>query len=401
MDTNAVPPQSPNASAPQKFVRTFAGDMAAVKSGAEPDLAPLRPSESAPAPAPAPDANPLPAASGESVPLPTGHILPPMPSAPLSVPFGRVEAPIIEPPPRAPVAPPPPKPVPPPPIRASQLETYAGDFSKRMKENSASAATVLAAEQDSRGAPVIAREEPPAKGNAVYIVAGVVLLLIGAAGAYYAYARYAASTAPIFMPTAATAPIFVEEQAQISGTGTTLLRAIEQSMTHPPAAGAIRFLYTPVSTTTDNSVFAALQLPAPDALLRNTNAAGSMAGIVNPSGTPSPFFIVSVSSYAETFAALLAWEPKMPRDLAALFPSAASVAAAATTTASTTAPAAKPAAPGFRDIVIANHDTRAYQDATGNIAIVYGYWDPYTLIIARDAAAFSEIIDRLATARKH
>ena len=195
----------------------------------------------------------------------------------------------------------------------------------------------------------------------------------------------------ILAPTVST-PIFVNEREQISGaTPAELLRAIEQSLTHPLAPNTVRLLYTDFATTTGNSIFSALQLPAPGVLLRNVNAAQSMAGVVHVGGIATPFFILSVASYSDTFAGMLAWEPTMPRDLGALFPSFAS-AASATTTVPT-----QIFTVFFHDEVVNNHDTRVYRDAAGRSVLIYGYWNQTTLVVARDPSAFTEILGRLAT----
>ena len=55
----------------------------------------------------------------------------------------------------------------------------------------------------------------------------------------------------------------------------------------------------------------------------------------------------------------------------------------------------------FVDEVIANHDVRIYRDVTGKSILLYGYWNQVTLIIARDPAAFAEILQRLATSRSN
>ena len=55
--------------------------------------------------------------------------------------------------------------------------------------------------------------------------------------------------------------------------------------------------------------------------------------------------------------------------------------------------------PGFVDEVVRNHDVRVYRDATGKSVLLYGYWNQTTLVIARDVAAFTELLQRLATSR--
>ena len=53
---------------------------------------------------------------------------------------------------------------------------------------------------------------------------------------------------------------------------------------------------------------------------------------------------------------------------------------------------------GFYDATVANRDVRVYRDISGRDVLLYGFWNQTTLIIARDAAAFTEIVGRLGTA---
>ncbi|MDO8593380.1 MAG: hypothetical protein Q7R59_00580 [bacterium] len=374
MDENAV--------TPKKYIRTFAGDVEAVKKGWTPNLSPLK--------------NPSPASPLPSLKAMEGTTPAPPPVVPIKV----------QPP-------------------AEPIKTYESDFSQRMKDTHASAATVLAAEQDAL--PVIRQDVPEKtpRSTVLYSIAGALLLILGGVGAYFAYTTYLAKIQPIILAPSVSAPIFVDEREKITATTPkTILQAIGQSATRSLAPNEVRFLYTDSATgstsspqaPTDNSIFAALQLPAPGALLRNMNATGSMAGIVSAGGSQNTFFILSVSSYSQTFAGMLMWEPKMTRDLVALFPPYPQMVAATTVstsspqaTAATSTPkagtkvAAPPPAPvfmpSFTDEVVSNHDVRVYRDTAGESVLLYGYWNQTTLVIARDPAAFTELIGRLATVR--
>lgn len=280
------------------------------------------------------------------------------------------------------------------------IKTYESDFSERMKETHASAATVLAAEQDrAQPAPEVLVEKSSNTGRA-YVIAGIILLIAGVGGAYYEYTRYTTVIAPIVLAPTVSAPIFVDEREEISGTGPALLLAMEQSVTRPLAPNAVRLLY--IASTTTKSVFSSLPISAPDVLVRNVNVQGSMAGVVNVGGSQSPFFILSVSSYSNTFAGMLSWEVAMPRVLSALFPTTKPsnvLSTTATTTVIKQTPAAPSILPPFRDEVVSNHDVRVYHDPTGQTVLLYGYWNQTTLVIARNADAFAEILQRLATSR--
>lgn len=397
LDVDSAAHDPSDASPPKKYIRTFAGDMETVKKGDVPDLAPLPPPPSAPSPT-------LPAPSVATPP-------PEVAAAPKpEVPQESASAEAVDKPPQA------------------DLKTYAGDFSDRMKETNASTATILAAEQNAAPEPFVENiPVPQSRRAALYVGAGAVFLLLGAIGAYLGYARYAAETEPIPLAPAVPTPIPVNEREEITATTPLeIQQTIIQSAASMLAPNAVRLLYLSTTTTAGDSVFSALKLLTPDILLRNIDAAKSMAGIVHTESGQSVFFILSVASYGDTFAGMLAWEPTMLNTLGALFAahepppvplaessletaSTSSAQATSTTTATTTT--AKKSVPktatstvpaftaGFRDEVIDNHDARVYRDTAGRSVFLYGYWNPTTLVIARDASAFADILGRLATSR--
>lgn len=282
--------------------------------------------------------------------------------------------------------------------QSSPLETYGGDFADRVKDTKAAPLTVLAAEQDAGRSAVKETEAPrtDVRKNVLYALAGVLLLLIGAGAAFFAYGYYAHKPQPVVVQPSASTPIFVDEQQTVSGTGSALARAIIASSKKDLGFNKVRLLTLTGTSTSDESVFSALELPAPGVLLRNIDAKGSMAGIVNVSGTQTPFFILAVSSYGDTFAGMLDWEPRMAADLSTLFPPYGTGGAVAASSSTSTVPTR---ASGFVDEVVANHDARAYRDQNGKTAVIYGYWNQGTLVIARDEAAFSALVGRLANSR--
>jgi len=441
----------------KKYIRTFAGDMEILNSGGTPELRPLVDSKILQIPQeerpinlpPAPSAIPIqptvtPVAPVTPAPTPVAPITPAptvVTAAPISTPIPTAiptPAPaerLIEASPitanTIPIPTPKASPIwetilPPKKEGPTPIETYEGDFSDRLKKVNASTATVLAAEQDA-GPKKYEQAPDSSKNNAGYIFAGVALLIVGIFGVYFAYTSFTNSSAPVTIIQNVSSPIFVDERESISGTGTALVQAIEQSVTHPLASGAVRLLYIENTSTTNNSIFSELETLAPDILLRNIKADGSMAGIVNVGGSQSPFFILSVASYSNTFSGMISWEPLMAHDLRMLFPpykapaqttsstQAEIPAPVATTTVpkaavetsktvATTTPIVKKQsvsaiAAGFYDEVINNHDARVFRDSAGRSVLLYGYWNQTTLIIARDPSAFTEILQRLATSR--
>lgn len=416
-DQPVTPPAPKKA---ERYIRTFAGDMAVTQQGGEPDLVPYEKHQEAVASL-KPIAPPVPAVA-ESVPAtPTP---PPPPEMSWNEQLreaakARVEARIVEDEaagihrsterPRAIVTE----------DMVSPLRTYADDFTDRVASEGASRVSILAAEQDagSHAAAPESADMTPVK-KALIVGAGVFLLLVGASGAYYAYTQYVAAHLPVPIISLSQAPIYYDEEEELSGEGSVLSNAIATAMGHPLGAKKVRLITSTSATTTRQGLFVALGLGAPSVLVRNIVGAESMFGMVNAGAGASPFFILEVASYNETFAGMLAWEPRMQRDLAVLYPlpivpvvlpelviatsTATSSAPRTATTSSSTPPMPTPPTqtPGFRDEVVANYDVRVYRDSFGAVVLLYGYTDQRTLVIAKDIPAFTEIAGRLAASRK-
>ncbi len=375
MDQDVVP-QVPDSSfggqQPERYIRTFAGDVDVFQRGGTPGLSPLKS-------APKPEERLIEASPVSEIP---------------QTPLSPVAEPIPEPEPE-------PAPVPKEP-EATPLKTYSDDFRQRLSDTHASTATVLAAEQDAHPHEDIAPSETSEQSNHNYwyIAAGVLLLLVGSGGVYVAYSRYLTAATPVIVGPASVAPIFVDSTDSVSGSGNALIQAIAQSVTKPLSLNTVRQLALVGESSTN--VLLLLNVPVPGIVTRNIRATGNMAGVVNANGVQSPFFILSVDLYSATFSGMLAWEPSMQQDLKALFPLYPAPVTTASSTASTTPKQATPMSTskvGFRDETVGNHDVRIYRDALGRSVLVYGYWNQQTMIIARDPAAFAEVLDRLATSR--
>jgi hypothetical protein len=352
---------------PQKYIRTFAGDMETLKGGGTPELAPLETKQQISTPAPQPPlaeqaATPLSAASSVASSVHTQEQMIP-------------------------------------PVAKNVLKTYAGDFSERMKAEGASTVSVLAAEQDA-GASATAFEMPAprSRGAFLYGIVGGVFFLAALGVGYFAYSRYTSLSLPVPIIAELVAPITVEERASVQGSGKELLQHIQQSMVRPLPAGSVRLLSAPNATST--SIFSLLQMPVPGVVLRNIVSDVSIAGIVHTGGEQSPFFVLGVTSFGDTFAGLLQWEARMENDLKELFPPRP-IPAVATSTASATTATTTPvlAKKSFIDKSIIDHDVRVLVDEQKREILLYGYWNQHTLVIARDTAAFTELLRRLATSR--
>ncbi|HEX5774932.1 MAG TPA: hypothetical protein VFY28_03170, partial [Candidatus Paceibacterota bacterium] len=226
----------------------------------------------------------------------------------------RAPAPAPPPPPVFAEPPPPPPPVPPVPpkeAKPSPLHTYTSDFADRIDERKASTFSVLAAETDTKA---------PAKKASRRTVASTALAVllfalggIGIAGAAWYVVRLSATPlAPLSVPSL----VFADERVKLSGTGRELMQQLAETAREPLVDGNVLVTYLSESTTTPKgepreiplaggALIRALQLPAPDILLRNVSPA-STVGIVSAGLETRPFFVFRVTSYERTFAGMLA-----------------------------------------------------------------------------------------------
>ncbi len=440
-------------SSPNPYIRTYAKDLATLQKGGQP--APVSTASPLPfAPTPAEDEREAVLARlrerAVNDPIKEGQLLPsklptPMPKAestgPATLPPAAVRVvappplpprpqvfspPPLPPPPSAPLPPPIPlTPKPAPAVEApSPLHTYTSDFSERIDTKGASTFSVLAAESDAKKrAQKKIREPFTINRNMVITVLGVVLILAASGGAYGAY-RYVSSKGVV--PIIGTVPslVFADERQPILGEGRELLAAIARSAEKPLGDGQVRVVYlTQASTTATQQTIdvplsggrlvGSLQLTAPDILLRNIGP-DSTVGIVHAGTETRAFFILRALSYERTFAGMLQWENQMQSALAILYPAypvreapptvstITTVVKGKTVVSTTTVPSgpAPSVSPRFVDEIVANHDTRALKDGQGRTILLYGYKDKELLVIARDEAAFTELVRRLSATKQ-
>lgn len=401
-----------------KYIRTYAKDVAMLAGGGGAQTPPAAPKPvpqpTAPKPhSPPPAPKPVPPPQPEPLPTPSNDeereatlarlrqkveesrkAMPPPPPTPAPRP--------IPPPPPPPVAPPPPAPE-----RPSPIHTYKSDFSEHIDQKGASSFSVLAAEQDAKPTPA-----PVAKRrNTGLVVAAIALIALGGAGiggaAWYVIRTNTLPGAPISAPSL----VFADEQVRLTSSGSDLLSELSALANEPLPEGNVLVVYLVESTTDEKgntvetplaggALIRAMQLPAPDILLRNVTGE-STVGVASAGGETRPFFVFEVTSYERTFAGMLAWERTMARDLAVLYPAreAGSLLPSATSTAiGTSTPVAPTAAlpqAAFTDAVVANHDVRILRDTAGQSLMLYGYVGKDILVLARDEAAFTALLSRL------
>jgi hypothetical protein len=362
------------------------------------------------APVPAPEAAP----GWQNIPAPAPQFAPPAEPAPAPLPPVQKET-YREPIEEAPAARP---------AGASGLRTYTGDFANRIDDRGASTFSVLAAEQDAAATaptPPAPRDSGSSRRTLVAIGSGIALLALAAGGIYATYALVMTMRdtpiATLGVPSIVTA----DEYRELSGTGSSLMNAFAALAGGAVVPGNVVVAYVMASQAGDDgalmdapaggaSFLRALQVPAPDILLRNVTEE-STVGVVNAGGETRAFFALRVDSYERTYAGMLTWEPLMARDLGPLYPlrdpalpaaeeqvassTATSTEPVATSTEAASLPAQATALTRFADAVVENRNVRVLRDTDGRSLILYGYADKRTLVIVRDETAFRAILERL------
>lgn len=306
----------------------------------------------------------------------------------------------------------------------SPLHTYKTDFSDRIDTEKASTFSVLAAQSDAAGAPTPPQTtQAPSRKSVFIIVSGILLLVIATGGSYAVY-RYVSKKS--FVPNIQTVSslVFADERVELTSEGGELQRVLLASLAKPLPEKKVRVFYTTESTSTSEGgvvttilpggrVLGALQLRAPDLLLRNI-APESTVGAITARNETRIFFILRVLSYERTFAGMLSWEGTMADELSAFYPGFTAPPppptvitttkiikgkrVISTSTVETPAPPYIP--PQFTDEIASNHNVRVLKDSYGNTILLYGYRDKSTLIIARNEAAFAELINRLSATKQ-
>lgn len=316
-------------------------------------------------------------------------------------------APVAQPAPQ-PIAPPPPQP-PKPKVSESPapLHTYKTDFADEIDTKKANRFSVLAADANQKRAEV---PQPKKQNKTIPTILGALMLIgLGAGGVYGAY-LFVTQTPSIPLQPLAPSLVFVDERVELSGPD--YRSQLAQLTNEPLVDGNAILVYTTNSTTTEQglvrtpqpgrTLIYALNLGAPDILLRNIDQR-STVGVLNSGGETRTFFVMRVDSYERTYAGMLSWESSILRSLEDLYPEYTVEPLTdfsfdtATSSASSSA-AIMPETPFtgvFRDEVLENHDIRVVRDALGRSLLLYGYRDKNTLLIARNEAAYLELVRRL------
>ncbi len=296
------------------------------------------------------------------------------------------------------------------------LETYQSDIEKIVTQGHVSAITAVAAEAVRRQETPIQELVGEPRSNAVLwnvgwqvlaVVLGIVLISIAGGLIAFSYLRNTSlPPAPtVQAPLVAvdgTSVVLFDPTAGPSADMAALLNA-KNSVATP--VGLVTQLVPALATTTSTSptpldaqtFLADIAPDIPPVFLRSVQPAFLLG--VHSFDVNQPFLVLSVDSYEQGYAGMLAWESTMQQDLSPLFnytPSAHIPEQGIATSSATSAPEIIPGA--FTDRIVENHDARVIQNQYGDISFLWTFLDKNTILITTNSDTVKEIVSRLKNA---
>jgi hypothetical protein len=250
--------------------------------------------------------------------------------------------------------------------------------------------------------PEIARPRIKRVVNRRMVLLVAMILVFMALGAAALFAAFVVTQKQSSAPAQTTNILFAEQQTALP-MGTQGIAGIKQTLSNMLAsqsggAGSILKI-TPIilgasgqpsRKATLEEFLRSMGAKPPEDFLRAVSS-DFFVGI-HAADTPSPVFVIPVTSYDHAFAGMLTWEPSLDQDLGALF---RQVNPYVTTSASTT-----PQVRAFQDAVMRNYDVRVLRDDSGGVVLYYSFPTPNILIIASSPYTFPEVLSRLQAERK-
>ncbi|HEY5383294.1 MAG TPA: hypothetical protein VIJ88_01940 [Candidatus Paceibacterota bacterium] len=296
------------------------------------------------------------------------------------------------------------------------IETYQRDIEDLVKDKNVSMLTIAAAEAERRGSQHTDAEAGNKKHtirlnlslfkNIAFYGLGF-LLLVAASGAL---AYIVERPTSVSMPQPIAAPfIAVDDTKVITILPDTTRGNLMSSLTAAKQAtslsiGLISQLLVTVASSTNGqtllpvdaqSFFTLIAPNMPQNLLLTLRPMYLLG--VHVYNNNQPFLILSVDSYEQAYASMLAWEPYMQQDLSPLFDYTPAAHIPEQGVATSTAPV-EFLQSGFVDKIVENHDARVIQNSTGDISLLWTFLDRNTLVITTNDATLREVISRLQQA---
>ncbi len=279
------------------------------------------------------------------------------------------------------------------------LRTYQSDVAEALKKQKTSVIQMVLAEHKRKEktaeelSPTSKKNLPVIVVSALFIVLSVVL--VGGAGFYFLSNNKSAESPT--QETAVPSQVFAEAKKGIDITGLSRDRILDEirkeiSSSNLRLDSVLNIYFAervdpsapPSPTNTMRIVsterfFNALESKIPNALSRSLEPQ-FMLGVHAFNGNEA-FLILKTNFFENAFAGMLKWEEFMARELLPLFAS----------------PAGKEAYDrNFQDFVLKNRDLRVLYNETGEIVLLYSFYDNNTIVVSTSPDTLEEIVTRLS-----
>ena len=279
------------------------------------------------------------------------------------------------------------------------LRTYESDVADVLAHKNISTATIAMAEQkrnsgqDSIGSvPVVTQNSDDDSSQLTkklaFGVAGVVLILLGIAVAYYFYNISPLSVKAIPTPQTPAPSSLVPSDSRIGLSvdnmdSAKIINSMKLEVGKNQNSNTIEEI---VPTLTKNNqkfsfgfgdMVTLMGLNAPDILIRSLSNNWMLGIHTDAQGSKNLFVVTSVSYFQNAFAGMLQWERTMPDDIKQYLSIDGVVQG------------------GFIDRIIQNRDVREFVTSDGKILFLYSFIDNTKLVIAGQESTLVEIINRL------
>lgn len=289
----------------------------------------------------------------------------------------------------------------------SAVRTYKSDIEEVVRDQNVSLVSIAAAQAKRGEQRGIAQEEAGTSWQKYAMYGGGAVLTLAALG-LIAFVATRGSAPAQSAPTPTTAPlVYVDSTEQLTiapnETGSELLTVLEKAREDVKLSlGLVARLYiTQNASSSVSGVAGEYPAPAllgliaphaPQSLLRSL-AQNYILGVHSFDGN-QPFLIFKTSSYEQSYAGMLQWEPDMQADLSPLFlrtPRPHIPEEGTTTVPFNTQVVQTP----FNDRIVENHDARVIQNQSGDILLLWAFVDRRTLVITTNEYTLREAITRL------
>ncbi|MCR4306633.1 MAG: hypothetical protein NUV42_01560 [Candidatus Yonathbacteria bacterium] len=279
------------------------------------------------------------------------------------------------------------------------IRTYQSDVAEALKKQKTSVIQMVLAEHKRKEtnteelSPTSKKNLPVILVSALFIALSV--MLIGGGGFYFLSKNKSAEnpTQEAMVPS----PVFAEAKKGIDITGLSRDRIIDE-VNKEMSASNLRLdsvlniyfaeridpslLLSPTNTlrlVSTERFFSALESKMPNALSRSLESQ-FMLGVHAFNGNEA-FLILKTNFFENAFAGMLKWEEFMARELLPLFAS----------------PAGKEVYDrNFQDFVLKNRDLRVLYNGTGEIVLLYSFYDNNTIVVSTSPDTLDEVTSRLS-----